>query len=61
MYRKFFNYIFYFPANNFLSFVCGEGLYLQLKYITGANTGEPLWWTKKILKPPAFSKTVRVM
>lgn len=40
MYRKFSNYILYFPANSFLLFVCREGLYLQLKYITGVNTGE---------------------
>lgn len=34
---------------------------LQLKYITGVNTGESLQGTEEILKPPAFSKTVFVM
>lgn len=58
MYRKFRNY---FPANSFLLFVSREDLYLQLNYITGANTGEPLQWTEKILKPPAFSKTALMM
>lgn len=42
-------------------FVCRESLYLQLKYISGANTGESLRWTEKILKPPAFLKSVLAM